>query len=268
VYRGMDIGTGKLPLAERAGVPHHLLDVLAPDEDMTAARFAALADEAIAAAAAAGTPVVVCGGTGLYVRALLRGLFEGPAADPALRARLDALADGELRARLLATDPEQAARIDPNDRRRTIRALEVHELTGVPMSVHQARHDHRRVPSRYPARLVGLAPPRPVLDARIEARAHAMIVAGLVDEVRALRAAGHAPPLRSQQAIGYAEIHAHLSGAGALADAVRAIQGSTRRYARRQLTWYRADADVAWAADAADVDLPDLGRYLTEPDPS
>ncbi|MEZ4367415.1 MAG: tRNA (adenosine(37)-N6)-dimethylallyltransferase MiaA [Kofleriaceae bacterium] len=264
VYRGMDVGTGKVSAAARARVPHHLLDLLAPDEEMTAARFVAEADAAIAGA---GRPVVVCGGTGLYVRALLRGLFAGPGADPAIRARLEADADRDgtaaLHARLAAIDPDHAARVLPGDRRRIVRALEVYELTGEPMSAHHARHDHRRVPPRYAARIVGVAPPRPELDARIEARVDEMMAAGLLDEVRALRAAGFRPPLRSQQAIGYGELHAYLDGASSLDEAVALIKRNSRRYARRQLSWYRGDPEVTWAAAAGDVDLADLGRYLT-----
>jgi tRNA dimethylallyltransferase len=264
VYVGMDIGTGKATAAERAAVPHLLLDVVRPDEEMTAARFVALADAAIADAATRG-PVIVCGGTGLYVRALLFGLFEGPAADPALRAALEAEAAAHgvaaLHARLAELDPEIAAKIDRADLRRTIRALEVQALTGERMSVHQARHDHRRVPPRYQARLLGLAPPRPRLYAAIDARVDGMMRAGLLDEVRALRAAGYAPPLRSQQAIGYAELHRHLAGELSLSDAVALIQRSSRQYARRQLSWYRGDASVTWAEVAADVDLADVERY-------
>ncbi len=264
VYRGMDIGTGKATAAERAAVPHHLLDVLAPDEEMTAARFIALADAAIATAASAG-PVIVCGGTGLYVRALLFGLFEGPAADAALRAELEAEAAAHgveaLHARLATIDPAIAPRIERRDLRRIIRALEVHTLTGVPMSVHQAAHDHRVVPPRYPARLVGLAPPRDALYAAIDARVDGMMSAGLLAEVDALRAAGFAPPLRSQAAIGYAELHAYRAGTTTLDEAVELIKRNSRRYARRQLAWYRGDQSVTWLAAGADVDLTDLERY-------
>lgn len=264
VYRGMDIGTGKATAAERAEVPHHLLDVLAPDEEMTAARFIALADAAIAAAASAG-PVVVCGGTGLYVRALLFGLFEGPPADPALRAELEAEAAAHgveaLHARLAVVDPVIAPRIERRDLRRIIRALEVQQLTGTPMSAHQAAHDHRVVPPRYPARLIGVAPPRDALYAAIDARVDGMLTAGLLAEVDALRAAGYAPPLRSQAAIGYAELHAYRAGEHDLPTAVDLIKRNSRRYARRQLTWYRGDASVAWVATGADVDLTDLERY-------
>jgi tRNA dimethylallyltransferase len=251
VYVGMNIGTGKATPAERARIAHHLIDVVRPDADMTAARFSALADAAIAAIAARGKRVVIVGGTGLYVRALLYGLFHGPAADTELRAELAAevAARGDARGlwdRLRAADPAAAARIDPGDARRIIRALEVLALTGVPMSEHQRRHDHRRVPPRYRAHMVGLAPARQDLYRRIDARVLAMIEAGWVDEVAALRRAGYGPELRSQQAIGYAELHAVLAGTLPLAEAVPLIQRNTRRYARRQLGWYRADSAITW----------------------
>ncbi|HEY8144007.1 MAG TPA: tRNA (adenosine(37)-N6)-dimethylallyltransferase MiaA [Kofleriaceae bacterium] len=265
VYCGMDIGTGKVSAAERAQVPHHLIDVCEPDDEMTAARFADLADRAIAGAAARGLPVVVAGGTGLYVRALLLGLFAGPPADPALRARLRAEGLPALWQRLSAADPAAAARIDRNDEKRIIRALEVLELTGEPMSVHQERHDHRRVERRYPARLVGLNPLRPELYRRIDARVEEMMAAGFLDEVRRLRAAGHGPDLRSQAAIGYAELHRHLDGVLPLGETVRLIQRNSRHYARRQLSWYRGDPTVEWHAEPRAVAIDDLERYLREP---
>jgi tRNA dimethylallyltransferase len=263
VYRGMDLGTGKVDAATRARIPHHLIDILEPDQQMTAARFIELADAAIAGIAGRDRPVVVAGGTMLYVRALLLGLFEGPPADPAVRARLEAEPDtAALWHRLAAVDPELTARVDRNDRKRIVRALEVHELTGVPMSEHQRRHDFSRVPPRYPVRLVGLAPERELLYRRIDARVRDMMARGLLDEVRALRAAGYDLRHRSQSAIGYAELHRHLDGALSLDDAVRLIQRNSRRYARRQLSWYRGDARVQWYAGAADVDLGELERYL------
>jgi tRNA dimethylallyltransferase len=269
VYLGMDIGTGKATTAERARVPHHLLDVIRPDEEMTAARFIAMADDTIAALAARGVPAVVCGGTGLYVRALLLGLFEGPPAVPAIRERLvaEAAAEGApaLHARLAAVDPALAPKIEKNDAKRIIRALEVYEATGVPMSEHQARHDHRSIEPRYPARVIGLAPPREDLYARIDARVDAMVAAGLFDEVARLRAAGYRPPLRSQQAIGYTEIHDHLDGGVARERTIELIKRNSRHYARRQLSWYRNDARVEWSADRSRVDLPGLASYLTPP---
>lgn len=266
VYVGMDIGTGKVGAAERARVPHHVLDVVRPDEDMTAARFAALADAAIADIAARGKPVIVCGGTGLYVRTLLLGLFDGPGGSPEVRARLVARARelglAALHAELARVDPAAAGRIDPNDEKRIVRALEVFELTGEPLSAHQARHDHKTLPRRYPARLVGLAPPRDDLYRAIDARVDQMIEAGLEAEVAALRAAGYVPPLRSQQAIGYAELHDLAAGAVDRARAIELIKRNSRHYARRQLSWYRADTTVTWFAGPAAVDLADLERYL------
>ena len=257
----MDIGTGKASADERARVPHHLLDILPPDQEMTAARFVELADAAIADITARGKPVIVAGGTGLYVRALLLGLFDGPPADPALRAELAKLPDRH--AALAAVDPVAAAKIDPHDEKRLIRALEVFHLTGEPMSAHQARHDHKTMPRRYPAQLVGLEPPRDALYAAIDARVDAMIAAGLADEVARLRAQGYLPPLRSQQAIGYAELHAAAEGTHTRERAIELIKRNSRHYARRQLSWYRADATVAWHAGPAAVDLAELERYLS-----
>lgn len=269
VYVGMDIGTGKVTAEERARVPHHLIDVVRPDEEMTAARFIELADRAIQDVAARGRPVIVCGGTGLYVRALLLGLFEGPPASPAVRAELMALAEREggaaLHAELARVDPPAAQKIDPNDQKRTIRALEVFRVTGEPITVHQARHDHRSTPPRYPHRLVGLAPERDELYRQIDARVDQMIAAGLEGEVTALREQGYLPPLRSQQAIGYAELHDACEGRVERARAIELIKRNSRHYARRQLSWYRAASSgtaVAWAAAPAAVDLADLERYL------
>lgn len=267
VYQGMDIGTGKVTMAERQQVPHHLLDVARPDEEMTAARFVELADAAIADAWRRGRPVIVCGGTGLYVRTLLLGLFEGPGANPQRRAELGALARahgvGHLHRWLSEVDPAIAARIERNDEKRITRALEVFLDTGVPMSVHQARHDHRNTPPRYLARKIGLAPEREALYRRIEARVDDMMARGLLAEVEALRRAGVRPPMRSQEAIGYAELHQHLDGALELAQAVDFIKRNSRRYARRQVSWYRNDPTVAWSAHPDAVDQGELERYLT-----
>ena len=262
VYVGMDIGTGKVTAAERATVPHHLLDVVRPDEDMTAARFVELADRAIADVAARGAPVLVCGGTGLYVRALLLGLFEGPPASEAVRAELGGQDTDAIRAELERVDPSAAAKIERNDRKRMIRALEVFRLTGEPMSAHQARHDHKTMRRRYEVRLVGLAPERDALYAAIDGRVDAMLAAGFEAEVAALRTAGYAPPLRSQQAIGYAELHAAAAGEVERSRAIELIKRNSRHYARRQLSWYRSDATITWYPAPAAVDLDELQRYL------
>lgn len=270
VYVGMDIGTGKVTADERARVPHHVLDIVRPDEDMTAARFIDLAERAIADISERGRPVIVCGGTGLYVRALLLGLFEGPPANPALRAELSAIArergTAALHDELAHVDPAAAGKIDRNDEKRIIRALEVFRLTGEPMSLHQARHDHRSLPLRYPARLVGLAPEREALYRAIEARVEHMLDAGLEAEVERLRASGYRPPLRSQQAIGYAELHEVAEGRVERVRAIELIKRNSRHYARRQLSWYRSavaqPSTIEWAPDPTAVDLADLERYL------
>jgi len=265
VYIGMDIGTGKATSDERARTPHHLLDVVHPDEDMTAARFIALADAAIADIAAREKPIIVCGGTGLYVRALLLGLFEGPPASPEIRAELGTVGLDALRAELERVDPLAATKIERNDEKRTIRALEVFRLTGEPMSAHQARHDHRTLPRRYEARMIGLAPEREDLYKAIEARVDEMLAAGFEREVASLRERGYTPPLRSQQAIGYAELHAVAAGEVDRARGIELIKRNSRHYARRQVSWYRSDTTIAWHPSPAAVDLDDVGRYLTKP---
>ena len=267
VYAGMDIGTGKVTAADRARVPHHVLDVVRPDEEMTAQRFVELADRAIADLAARQKPVIVCGGTGLYVRALLLGLFAGPPASPELRAELTEIARRQgtaaLHAELERVDPTAAAKIDRNDEKRIIRALEVFRMTGEPMSAHQAKHDHKATPPRYAARLVGLSPEREALYRAIDQRVDGMIEAGLEDDtVVALRARGYRPPLRSQQAIGYAELHDLAEGGVPRERAIELIKRNSRHYARRQLSWYRADKAIGWHADGSAVDLADLERYL------
>lgn len=265
VYIGMDIGTGKATREERARTPHHLLDVVQPDENMTAARFIEMADAAIADIAARGKAAIVVGGTGLYVRALLLGLFEGPPASPEIRAELTRLGLVELRAELERVDPIAATKIEKNDEKRIVRALEVFRLTGEPMSAHQARHDHRTLPRRYDARMVGLSPDREDLYKAIDARVDEMIELGFEQEVAALRERGYQPPLRSQQAIGYAELHAVAAGEVDRARGIELIKRNSRHYARRQMSWYRADTTITWHPNPAAVDLDEVGRYLAGP---
>lgn len=264
VYVGMDIGTGKVSSEDRARVPHHLLDVVRPDEEMTAARFIELADRAISEVAARGRVPIICGGTGLYVRALLLGLFEGPPASAEVRRELIAMGTTALHDELSRVDPASASRIDRNDEKRMVRALEVYRLTGEPMSAHQARHDHRTMPRRYEAMLVGLAPDREQLYDAINARVDEMIASGLEREVAVLREAGYQPPLRSQQAIGYAELHQVAEGALERGRAIELIKRNSRHYARRQLSWYRPDQTITWYPSPADVDLAVLERYLAK----
>jgi tRNA dimethylallyltransferase len=266
VYVGMDIGTSKATADERARVTHHVVDVVTPDQEMTAARFTELADAAIAELGARGRPVIVCGGTGLYVRALLLGLFAGPPASPEIRAELAARGAAALHEELVRIDPQTAAKIDANDEKRMIRALEVFRLTGETMSAHQAKHDHRSLPLRYPARIIGVSPARETLYRNIDARVDQMVAQGLEAEVAALRARGFLPPLRSQQAIGYAELHEVAAGTLERARAIELIKRNSRHYARRQLSWYRGQIaqpeSITWHADPGAVDLADVERYL------
>lgn len=248
VYRRFDIGSGKPSAEERARAVHHVLDVLDPNEPIDAAGWATLAIRAIDDIRARGREPIVCGGTFLWVRALLFGLAGAPPADQAIRARHRARAETEgrpaLHAELAQVDPESAARLAPNDLVRVSRALEVHELTGIPLSRWQAEHGFRT--PRYTARLVGVRRERDELDRRIEARVRAMLAAGWLDEVRALRAAGFGAS-RAMGAVGYKQVSLALaSGAPIDTEALAvSIVRATRIFARRQRTWLR-DEPVEW----------------------
>jgi tRNA dimethylallyltransferase len=246
IYRGFDLGSGKPTAAERARAPHHLVDVADPLDAFDAQRFTALADVAIAAVRARGRVPIVCGGTFLWVRALLLGLFDAPPADPAIRARHAALAEAEgraaLHARLAAVDAASAARLAPNDLVRVSRSLEVFELTGKPQSAWFAEHGFRE--RRYPARLIGAARDRDELDLRIEARTAAWLAAGWVDEVRGLVEKGYGQA-RALGSVGYRQVQEHLEGALPKAELGPAIVRATRVFVRRQRTWLR-DEDVTW----------------------
>lgn len=255
VYRGLDIGSAKPTPEERRRVPHHLLDVVDPDEPFSAADYARRARAALASIRERGGAPFVVGGTGLYLRALLRGLFAGPSRDEALRARLEAMASryGErrLHRRLARVDPAAAARIEPADRVRLVRALEVFLKTGRPLSGH---HEDGAEPLRgFTVRLLGLAPPREALRAAVEARTDRMLAAGLVEETRRLiaRYGAEVRPLRS---IGYRQAAAVVRGALGVAEARRDIVQETMRYAKRQMTWFRHQEQVAWCADAAEAE--------------
>jgi tRNA dimethylallyltransferase len=252
VYRGLDIGTAKATEDERAQVPHHLLDVVDPDETFSAADFARRAREALADITARGRLPIVAGGTGLYLRALLEGLFDGPGRDDETRRRLEALAHrfGDLRLhRLLAhLDPASGSRIEPRDRVRIVRALEVFKATGRPISAH---HREKSDPlTGYRILLVGLEPDRAELRRVVEHRTCRMLEGGLLDEVRGLLDRGYGPELRPLQAIGYREAVAVVRGELSRAEAERAIVTATMRFAKRQMTWFRHQADVTWFREA------------------
>jgi tRNA dimethylallyltransferase len=233
IYRGMDIGTAKPTPEERRGVVHHLLDCVDPGESFTVSDWLGEANRIIGALKARGAVPIVVGGTHLYIKALLDGLFEGPEPDPALREELRTLSPAVRRAELERVDPAAAARIHPNDERRTLRALEVFRQTGRPISEHQSQWD--RTP-RQDCVLVGLDWPSEQLNPRINARVKAMLERGLLEEVRLLR-----PRLTGQarEALGYKQLLAFLEGGGTLEEAVEEIKIETRRFAKNQRTWLR-----------------------------
>jgi tRNA dimethylallyltransferase len=259
VYRGMDIGSAKPTAETRRGVPHHLIDVAEPTEPFSVERWLALASAAIADIRARGRTPVVVGGTHLYVKALLEGLFEGPAPDPVLRARLTAMPSGERRAMLERVDPDAAARIHPNDARRTVRALEVHEQTGSPISALQTQWDRG---ARSDAMVAALAWPVEAINRRINARVGEMLRAGLLEEVRALWKAGRLGQ-QAREALGYKQFIAHLEGVVTLEEATEAVKIESRRFAKNQRTWIRRLTVVR--ADPPDASDDGGGAWAREP---
>jgi tRNA dimethylallyltransferase len=250
----MDIGTAKPSPAERAEVPHHCIDIVEPGEPFSVARYVEHADRAIARIASGGGVVLAVGGTALYVKALSEGLFEGPGADPAIRNRLKARAAEEglaaLHGELTRVDPEAAGRIHPNDEKRIIRALEVHEQTGRPISRLQRQWDRSR--SRYDCVFIGLRRSRDDLHRRINARVRRMIDRGLADEVAALLAEPAGLSRQAAQALGYAEMIRHVRGLCSLEEAAEQIKINTRQFAKRQRTWFRRFRQTHWIEAAVD----------------
>jgi tRNA dimethylallyltransferase len=244
VYRGMDIGTAKPTPAERAQAPHHLIDVCSPNESFTVARFVELADRAIADARRDNVPLIATGGTPLYFKALFHGLFAGPGADRELRDRLGRLSPDDLFARLAAADPASAARLHRNDSRRLIRALEVFELTGKPISAWQTEWD--QPPARYPVTWFGLHWPREELSRRINARVKSMLAAGWLEETRQLLAEFGSLSPTAVEAAGYGELIDHLAGKIDLETAIELTKIATRQLSRRQIKWFRRFPDVTW----------------------
>lgn len=268
VYRRLDVGTAKPDAATRARVPHHLLDLIEPDERIDASRFAALGREAITEVGGRGRPVLLCGGSGLYLRALTEGLFAGPPPDPELRRALDrAIAErglAALHAELVAADPEAGRRISARDEPRIRRALEVYRGTGRPISSWQAAHGFADRP--FEVACFVLSPPTEVLDRRIVERTRAMWRGGLVAETESLLAAGFAPTLPSLNAIGYREAQAHLRGELGADAATAAIALATRQYAKRQRTWFRRIEGARWLEAAEPrAELLETVRGLLDP---
>jgi tRNA dimethylallyltransferase len=248
VYRGMDIGTAKATPEERARVPHHLIDILDPDEPFSVTDFQQRCREAAADIQARGKLPFLVGGTGLYIEAACYDFqFTEAPGDEAFRERMKALAATEgpetLHARLRNVDPESAGRLHPNDIRRVIRALEIYEQTGVRLSDHL--RSQRKEP-QYDLCMIGLTMDRERLYERINRRVDAMLSEGLVDEVRGLLARGYDRALPSMQGLGYKEIAAYLHGECTLDEAVELLKRGTRRFAKRQLSWFRHMPDIRW----------------------
>jgi tRNA dimethylallyltransferase len=265
VYRYMDIGTAKPTPEERARIPYHLLDVVDPDEPFDASRYIELAHGAIGRLQRQGKPVFIVGGTGLYIRVLLGGLIDGPGADAVLRRELKEemkrFGKEQLHERLRAGDPRAAARIHPHDGIRIVRALEVLELTGRSIVEHQQEHRFREAP--YEALRIGLGLDRERLNDRIDRRADQMVAKGFAQEVRRLLDMGYGESLKSMQSLGYRHMVSFLAGRRSLEEAVRMIKRDTRRYAKRQMTWFAADRQIGWL-DPGDVEAASrrIGVFL------
>lgn len=248
VYRGMDVGTAKPSLADRARVTHHLIDVAEPDQLFSAGRFRAMASDVVAKLHRQGRIPIVVGGTGLYVKLLTHGLWKGPQADWSLREQLrreEAIqGSGHLHRRLRAVDPASAEKIKPQDKAKLIRAIEVYELTGRPLSALHREHQFRERP--YQTVMIGLRRSRPDLYRRIEERADRMMKDGLVEEVRGLQSKGYGEDLSSMKGLGYRQMIGYLNGKYDLSEAVRLLKRDTKRYAKRQFTWFHRDPSIQW----------------------
>jgi len=248
VYRRMDIGSAKPTLAQQARIPHHLIDVADPDDSFSAGRYAKRAADAIVSIVARGKRPIVVGGSGLYLRALLSGLVEGVESDPEIRARIADRIQREgleaVRRHLADVDPKAAQRIHPTDAYRIMRALEVYELTGRSLSEIQARHGWGS--DCFRPVWIGVTEERSLLYRRIEARCEEMVKQGLLEEVRKLVAQGYSLDLRSLRSLGYKQMGQVLRGERTLAEAIEEMQKATRRYAKRQLTWFRANPEIVW----------------------
>lgn len=263
IYRYMDIGTAKPTPDERAQVAHHMIDIVDPDEDFSAGRYARMAGHVIGELHEKNVLPLIAGGTGLYIKACLHGLFRQRSANSEVLQRLTREADQHgpetIYNRLRDCDPEAARRINPRDVFRIVRALEVYETTGRPASVHQK--DHRFSENRYDALKICLYADREMLYDRINRRVDQMMADGFVDEVRNLLKIGYPGDLKPMQSIGYRHVLAYLSGRWSWEESLETMKRDTRRYAKRQLTWFRADSDMQWIRKS---EGPGTARSLIE----
>ena len=254
VYRHFDIGTAKVPPSERQGIPHHLMDLVGPEEIFTAGEYRRHAIAALDEIRERGALPILTAGTGLYLRALLEGLAEAPERSQELRERLRAIAERRGKAhlhRILARlDRETASRIAPQDTQKVIRALEMRLLAG--KSVGEIHRGGREGLAGYEVIKIGLNPARPELNARINSRVEAMLAAGWVNEVRALRARAVPATAKPFEFIGYADLADFLDGRATLAETAARIQRATRQFAKRQMTWFRKESGVSWFAGFGD----------------
>jgi tRNA dimethylallyltransferase len=266
LYRGMDVGTAKPTPAERQGVPHHLVDTLEPHQEFSLAQYVEAAHRTVDEVKARGREVLFVGGTPLYLKGLLRGLFQGPPADPAFRKRLEeearAESPGFLHRRLAEVDPVAAERLHPNDTRRLVRALEVYEKTGQPISRLQQQFERSRAANE--CRVFVLQWPTAELNARIDRRVDEMFAAGLVEEVRMLLRRPAPLSKTAAQAVGYREVIEHLKGKRDLAETIELVKTHTRRFAKRQRTWFRSLSECRFVPVTEPVDPVAVARQIAE----
>ena len=263
VYRCMEIGTAKPARSEMEGVPHHCIDIKNPDESFSAGEYGKLARKIVSEIHSRDRLPIVTGGSGLYIRALVDGMFSVGNRDPELRKKLKKEAEEKGQAalykRLEKIDPEAAEKIHPNDKKRILRAIEVYEITGQPISVIQKKHTRS---SGFAAHFWGLKWPRAVLYQRIDQRADAMLEKGLVEEVKALEAKGWGPELNALDSVGYKEIFACLRGEIEYEEAVALIKRNTRRFAKKQLIWFQRDDRIQWIDMEEPVDWTGIARRI------
>ena len=268
VYRRMDIGTAKPSVEQRGEIPHHLIDVAEPWEAFSAARFVELADAAVEGIHARGKPAIAVGGTILYFKCFYEGMFAGPSADPEFRARIRARAESEglcaLHDELRQVDPEAAMRIHRNDLRRIERALEIHHLTGTPISKLQKQWDQsalRRPDWKWT--LLGLRREKEIASRRINERVRKMVAAGLVEEARSIWSDPRGVSDQASRAVGYAELFEHFEGRLTLDEAIERIKINSRRLAKQQRTWLKRLSDIYWHDLAEEEDREALlSRWL------
>ncbi len=256
VYRHMDIGTAKPTPDEQRAARHHLLDVVFPDEPFDAARYAALARPIVHEMQQSGRPPLVVGGTGLYIKTLTKGICPGPPSDPVVRRGLleeiETVGTAGLHRKLMEVDPPMAARLHPNDKQRILRALEVFLASGRRLSQWQEEHGFRE--EVYPTIKLFLVRPREELYDRINRRVDAMMEQGFLDEVQRLLDMGYGPELKPMQSLGYKQLARHVIEGTVLADAIDEIKRESRRYAKRQLTWFRSDPELHWLDPSREAD--------------